>query len=112
MDGMTSASTLVDTLVRQSIADHFAPRVSIRGKDITHHEPVTHVTVRMSLDFTRIFLQGTQRPTHVDDVPIVYAEQPAPGRWDVSTICHYDRNGRPSRSRGRLAVGPIADLTP
>lgn len=109
---MTSATELVERMVRHSVADHLAPRQSVTGRDITHHEPVTHVVVTMSLRFAEVFLSNPDKPQAVDGIPLVYAEKPAPGIWDVETMCRYEKNGRELGSRGRLAHGNPDELTP
>lgn len=107
-----STVELIELAARKSIVDHFAPRVNHAGRDTTHHEPVVRVEVRMSLRFARMLLQNSDRPTEVGGVPVVYVEQPAPGSWDISTMCIYmhEKSNKERRSRGRLAGGNIDAL--
>lgn len=107
-----STAEVIELAARKSIVDHFTPRINHAGRDITHHEPVVRVEVSMSLRFAKMLLQNKDRPTEIDGVPVVYVERPAPGRWDVSTMCVYVHEGsnKERRSRGRLAGGNIDEL--
>jgi hypothetical protein len=66
-----------------------AARKSMQGHYDRHHESVDYIRVRLSPRLLRHVLTSGDKPMQVDGVPLRYVEQPAPGVFDFSLMCHY-----------------------
>lgn len=111
---MTDFTERLTEMARSAIHGHFAPWTNKYGEDMTHHEPIDHIEVRLSQRALPHFLgYGNNKPTEVDGVPLRFVERPLPGLWDLSLMCQYhsERWGKVVGSRGAIGRLPIQEVT-
>jgi hypothetical protein len=109
---MTDFTDRLNEAARSAITGHFAPWTNKHGVDMTHHEPIDHIEMRLSERALRRFLHLEDRPKEVDGVPLRLVERPVVGMWDMSLMCRYhsERHDKIVGSRGALCRFPSQEF--
>ena len=88
-----------------NVTHFYEPWFSVKGKDLTHHEPIEYISVGMSGRCLKRALEQGPLPKSFGQYPLRYVERKM-GRADINTVVHIidGKTGRERGSRGFMLV--------